>query len=190
MIRRIPSLTSPTKRQQSAYGLVSQVSTNESGVRRTIGDITDEHIRKMEDVSRGLQQRSQRKLNLQPTDIFNKKREPYVQEIDPLGMQNSLMKIPSVTRSQVKKFKNDLSFHNPQISILKPMDSFYKKNQASKQFSFTSINDAKPNDSGVFSGIKHQHSLIGGFGRPILQMQKQTSSQMYRHQNQIQKFES
>jgi hypothetical protein len=57
------------------------------------------------------------------------------------------------------------------------MDSFYKRNSAiNKQFSFTSITDKKPNDSGVFSGIKNQHSLIGGFGKPMLAMQKQTSS--------------
>ena len=69
------------------------------------------------------------------------------------------------------------------------MDSFYK-NKVSKQFSFTSINDANPNNSGIFSGIKAQKSLIGGFGRQTLQMQKQTSSQMYRHQNQYEKFEN
>lgn len=93
-------------------------------------DITDDHIRKMEDVSRGLQ-RNTRKLNLQPTDIFNKKKgskEDLMDMPDHLGMQNSLMKIPSVTRAQVKKLKNDY----PQISILKPMDSFYKKNNACK----------------------------------------------------------
>ena len=50
--------------------------------------------------------------------------------------------------------KNDLNLGN-QISILKPMDSFYKRNNLNKQFSFTSINDTKPNDSGVFAGIKN-----------------------------------
>jgi hypothetical protein len=67
------------------------------------------------------------------------------------------MKIPSVTRAQVKNLKKDLSYNKPQLSILKPMDSFYKRSQLplNKQFSFTSINDAKPGDSGVFAGIKH-----------------------------------
>ena len=61
--------------------------------------------------------------------MFNKKKSSEEEPpMDILGMQNSLMKIPSVTRAQVKKMKNDLSYSKPQLSILKPMDSFYKRN--------------------------------------------------------------
>lgn len=55
----------------------------------------DDQIRQMESVSRTIQR--SRKLNMQPTDIFNKKKE---ESPEALGMQNSLMKIPSVTRGK------------------------------------------------------------------------------------------